>query len=156
MKLYLVQHGEAVAKENDPDRPLSEKGITDVKRIGRALTQARVAVERVIHSGKLRAQQTAEILASEISPGVQLEVHDHIKPNDNPGTFDLPSENLNTDIMVVGHLPFMAKLVSLLVAGDDSLTLVAYEPGSMVCLERIEAHNWQINWMLRPELLLNE
>ena len=153
MKLYLVQHGEAVAKEDDPDRPLSDKGMTDVKRIARALTHARVAVERVIHSGKLRAQQTAEILASEIAHGVQLEIHDQIRPNDNPGTFDLPSDNQNTDIVVVGHLPFMEKLVSLLVAGDDSLTLVAYKPGSIVCLERIEAHNWQINWMLRPELL---
>jgi len=153
MKLYLVQHGEAVAKEADPDRPLSEKGMTDVKRIARALTQAKVAVERVIHSGKLRAQQTAEILASEIAPRVQLEIHDQIRPNDNPGTFDLLSDNQNTDIMVVGHLPFMAKLVSLLVAGDDSLTLVAYKPGSIVCLQRIETDNWQINWMLRPELL---
>ena len=153
MKLYLVQHGEAVAKEDDPDRPLSEKGITDVKRIARALAQANVAVERVIHSGKLRAQQTAEILASEIAPGVQPEIHDQIRPNDNPGTFDLLSANRNNDIMVVGHLPFMAKLVSLLVADDDGLTLVAYKPGSIVCLQRIEVDNWQINWMLRPELL---
>ena len=153
MKLYLVQHGEAVAKENDPDRPLSEKGITDVKRIGRALTHSKVAVERVIHSGKLRARQTAEILASEIAPGVQLEIHDQIRPNDNPGSFDLLNDNRSTDTMVVGHLPFMAKLVSLLVAGDDSLALVAYKPGSIVCLQRIEADSWQINWMLRPELL---
>ena len=153
MKLYLVQHGEAVAKEDDPDRPLSDKGMTDVKHIARALTYARVEVERVIHSGKLRAQQTAEILVGEIAPGVQLEIHDQIRPNDNPGTFDLLSDNQNTDIMVVGHLPFMAKLVSHLVAGDDSLALVVYRPGSIVCLETIEADNWQINWMLRPKLL---
>jgi phosphohistidine phosphatase len=56
------------------------------------------------------------------------------------------------DTMVVGHLPFMAKLVSHLVTGDDSPTLVAYQPGAVVCLELIEK-DWQINWMVRPELL---
>ena len=153
MKIYLVQHGEAVTKEVDPERPLTEQGKSDVQRIARALKDAGVEVKRVIHSGKLRAQQTAEILAIEIAPMLQLETSDLISPNDNPGAFDLQTDGGNTDTMVVGHLPFMAKLVSHLVTGDDSQTLVAYQPGSVVCLELIEKDNWQINCMLRPELL---
>ena len=31
MKLYLVQHGEAVSKQDDPERPLSEQGLQDVQ-----------------------------------------------------------------------------------------------------------------------------
>jgi phosphohistidine phosphatase len=153
MKIYLVQHGEAVTKEVDPERPLTEQGKSDVQRIARALKDAGVEVKRVIHSGKLRAQQTAEILAIEIAPKLQLETNDLIKPNDNPVAFDLQIDSWNTDTMVVGHLPFLAKLVSHLVTGDDIQTLVAYQPGSVVCLELIEKDNWQINWMLRPELL---
>jgi len=65
----------------------------------------------------------------------------------------LQTDSGNTDTMVVGHLPFMAKLVSHLVTGDDGQIHVAYQPGSVVCLELIEKDNWQINWMLRPELL---
>jgi phosphohistidine phosphatase len=148
MKIYLVQHGEAAAKEVEPERPLTEQGMKDVQRIAEALKRAGVEVKRVIHSGKLRAQQTAEILAIEIAPKLQLETSDLINPNDNPVAFDL-----QTDTVVVGHLPFMAKLVSHLVTGDESQTLVAYQPGSIVCLEFIEKDNWQINWMLRPELL---
>jgi phosphohistidine phosphatase len=148
MKIYLVQHGEAAAKEVEPERPLTEQGMKDVQRIAEALKRAGVEVKRVIHSGKLRAQQTAEILAIEIAPKLQLETSDLINPNDNPVAFDL-----QTDTVVVGHLPFMAKLVSHLVTGDESQTLVAYQPGSIVCLELIEKDNWQINWMLRPELL---
>ena len=57
------------------------------------------------------------------------------------------------DTVVVGHLPFMARLVSLLLSGDAARELVRYQPGSVVCLERNEAGVWGINWMLRPELL---
>ena len=153
MKIYLVQHGEAVTKEVDPERPLSEQGIADVRRVARTLKQAGVEVERVIHSGKLRAHQTAEILAAEIAPILQLETSDQINPNDNPAAFDFQTANGSVDTMVVGHLPFMAKLVSQLVIGDDNRGLAAYQPGSVVCLESIEKDGWQINWMLRPELL---
>jgi len=153
MKIYLVQHGEAVAKEVDPERPLTEQGMTDVQCVARALKHAGVKVKRVIHSGKLRAQQTAKILATEIAPMLQLETSDLINPNDNPGTFDFQTASGGMDTMVVGHLPFMAKMVSHLVIGDDKHMLVAYQPGSVVCLELIEKDNWQINWMIRPELL---
>ena len=153
MKIYLVQHGEAAAKEVDPERPLTEKGMTDVQRVAGTLKHAGVEVKRVIHSGKLRARQTAEILTTEIAPMLQLETSDLINPNDNPGAFDLQTASGGMDTMVVGHLPFMAKLVSHLVTGDDNNMLVAYQPGSVVCLESIEKDNWQINWMIRPELL---
>lgn len=153
MKIYLVQHGEAVAKEVDPERPLTEQGVTDVQRVARALKHAGVEVKRVIHSGKLRAQQTAEILATEIAPMLQLETSDLINPNDDPVAFDLQTACGSRGTMVVGHLPFMAKLLSHLVIGDDSHMLAAYQPGSVVCLELIEKDNWQINWMVRPELL---
>ena len=153
MKIYLVQHGEAVVKEVDPERPLTEQGMADVQHIAGVLRHAGVEVKRIIHSGKLRAQQTAEILAIEIAPGLQLETSDLIKPNDDPGTFESQIGSWNTDTMVVGHLPFMAKLVSHLVTGDNSHALVAYQPGSVACLELTGKDNWQINWMLRPELL---
>lgn len=153
MKIYLVQHGEAAAKAVDPERPLTEQGIVDVKRIAGALKSAEVEVRQLIHSGKLRAQQTAEILAAEIAPGLQLESSDLIGPKDDPGAFELLSDIRSTDTMVVGHLPFIAKLVSLLVIGNDCQTLVSYQPGSVACLELTGKDNWQINWMLRPELL---
>ena len=153
MKIYLVQHGEAAAKEVDPERPLTEQGMTDVQRVARALKHAGVEIKRVIHSGKLRAKQTAEILAAEIAPMLQLETSDLINPNDDPGAFDIRTASGSVDTLVVGHLPFMAKLVSQLVAGDDNHMLVSYQPGSVVCLESTEKDNWQINWMVRPELL---
>ena len=151
MKLYLVQHGEACAKEENPERPLTEQGEQDVDSLAEFLRQADIQVDRIIHSGKLRARQTAERIAREIAPQLELETSGILNPNDNPKAFDWQSESWNKDTLIVGHLPFMAKLVSHLLIGDANRELAAYQPGSVVCLE----HNndkWRINWMFRPEL----
>jgi len=57
------------------------------------------------------------------------------------------------DTLVVGHLPFMAKLVTHLLTSDSGERLVDYRPGSIVCLEHEEDHDWHLAWMIRTELL---
>ena len=153
MKLYLVQHGEACAKEIDPDRPLTDQGKADVEQVAAFLKRATIQVERVIHSGKLRADQTAERLANAIAPGVELESSGIINPNDNPKAFDWQSDSWDRDTLVVGHLPFMAKLVSHLLIEDENKLITARQPGSIVCLQRENGTHWRLNWMIRPELL---
>jgi len=153
MKLYLVQHGEACAKDVDPERPLTDQGRADINRLAILLKQGGVQVQRVIHSGKLRAQQTAELLMVDIAPGVEPEISGLMSPNDNPSAFDWQSESWDRDTLIVGHLPFMARLVSHLLIDDVDRPVVAYEPGSIVCLEHSDGADWQLNWMIRPELL---
>jgi phosphohistidine phosphatase len=153
MKLYLVQHGEACAKEVNPERPLTDQGKADIDRLAAFLKRAGIRPDRVIHSEKLRAIQTAERLAAAIAPGVELEASGIINPNDNPQAFDWQSESWDRATLVVGHLPFMAKLVSHLVIADEDRLITAYQPGSIVCLELASNAHWQITWMIRPELL---
>ncbi len=50
MKLYLMQHGDAVAKDIDPDRPLSKTGLADVKLVAASLSQP-IEISRIVHSG---------------------------------------------------------------------------------------------------------
>jgi len=152
MRLYLVQHGKAVAKDVDPERPLDEQGKLDIDRLIGFLKQADIRVERVIHSGKLRARQTAERLAEAIAPGLEPETSGLINPNDDPKAFDWQSDSWDRDTLIVGHLPFMAKLVSHLLIEDESQAITEFQPGSIVCLERV-GNDWQIAWMIRPELL---
>jgi phosphohistidine phosphatase len=152
VKLYLVQHGEACSKDVDPDRPLTERGAADIERLAAFLGRAGVRVERVIHSGKLRAVQTAECLAKAIAPGVEPESSGIINPNDDPRAFDWQSGSWDRDTLVVGHLPFMSRLVSHLVIDNEDRTTTAWKPGSILCLVRENSAHWQIEWMLRPEL----
>jgi phosphohistidine phosphatase len=153
MKLYLVQHGEAVSKQEDPARPLSEQGMQDVQAVAAFLGDAGIKLVRVWHSGKRRAEQTAEILARVVLSGGRAEVIEGISPNDPVGEFATDADVWEEDTLVAGHLPFMSRLVSLLTTGETDPGLVQYQPGSLVCLERVDAEQWVILWMIRPDML---
>lgn len=156
MKLYLVQHGEALGKDVDPERPLSDQGARDVAALAAFLKGAGIRVERVWHSGKLRAEQTAQTLATAVLPGGVPEKISGINPKDPVEEFVTDADVWQQDTLVAGHLPFMARLVSLLVAGDPERGLVRYAPGSVVCLERDAADAWSLQWMMRPDVLAGD
>ncbi|MGD2075289.1 MAG: phosphohistidine phosphatase SixA [Gammaproteobacteria bacterium] len=153
MKLFLVQHGDAVSKDIDSERPLSESGRRDVERLAAFLKRADLRVSRVLHSGKRRAEQTAAALDAAVGSGGGGEPVSDIAPNDDVKAFAATLDAAAGDLLVVGHLPFMARLVGLLVCGDPDRQPVNYRPGSLVCLAPGEADDWAIDWMLRPELL---
>ena len=73
MKLYLVRHGEALAKDVDPDQSLSEVGRANVERLAGFVGLRGVRAARILHSGKARARQTAEILAEAMADAEALE-----------------------------------------------------------------------------------
>ena len=156
MQLYLVQHGEAVAKEIDVDRPLSTQGASDAKNVAMFLSDAGIKVSRIQHSGKTRAKQTAEIFADALAVKDQVTAISGINPNDAVDDFINRLNEYTDDTMVVGHLPFMAKLVAQLITKKIEIILTAYQPGSVVCLAKDEEDCWQIAWMLRPELFNNK
>ena len=153
MKLYLVQHGEAVAKNIDPGRPLSRQGEHDVQRMAGFLKKCNVALDKIMHSGKMRAHQTAEILAEAVLIKGEIEAVKGVNPDDPVEDFSIVAHKLKQDTMVVGHLPFMSRMVSYLITGNPDQAVVAYKPGSIVCLERNAEQYWQIQWMLRPNFL---
>ncbi len=152
--LYLVQHGEAVSKEEDADRPLSTQGVADVTRLAAFLATAGIQVDQVFHSGKTRAHQTAEILASSIQKRLNIEQIAGINPNDPVDVFADTLGAMRLPVMIVGHLPFMSRLVSHLLMHEDDKAIVAYQPGSVVCLEKDSGDAWSVSWMLRPELIV--
>ena len=153
MRIYLTQHGLAVPKDLDSDRPLSEQGRQDVRRLADFLRHAGIRVEQVLHSGKARAEQTAAILAEHMLPSGQPQAHAGLGPND-------PLEKLSPEIafwsantLIAGHLPFLGRLASLLLASDPDRPTLAFQPGSMACLEKDTEGHWVLVWMIRPELL---
>jgi len=155
MHLYLVQHGLAVPKDEDPARPLSARGRRDVGRMAAFLARTRPAISRVIHSGKVRAMQTALVFAETIGPGrIIEEAVDGLAPKDPPDMVATAANDWTEDTMIVGHLPHLGRLAGLLVSGNADETVVHFQPGSVVCLERGEnGGGWTIAWAVRPELL---
>ncbi|MBL4693608.1 MAG: hypothetical protein JKY92_09805 [Magnetovibrio sp.] len=74
---------------------------------------------------------------------------DGLSPNDNTDHLILAAQAAKKDLMVVSHMPFVAKMAArCLTATEDGVT-IAFKPGSVVCLEYIEGR-WSLNWMMRP------
>jgi phosphohistidine phosphatase len=155
MRLYLVQHGEALPKQVDPERPLSEQGHADVARTADFLKRAGIRVTRVAHSGKTRAKQTAELLAAAVAPDCEAESRSGIDPMDPTVPVAEEAASWSEDTMLVGHLPFMGGLASELLSQGHPSEAVAFRPGSVICLEREAEGIWRLAWMIRPELLTN-
>lgn len=152
MRFYCVQHGDALTKEVDPDRALSTEGQADVTRMASFL-QNRIHVTRIVHSGKTRARQTAEILAASVAPGVPVDAIAGINPDDMIEPFAQKLIERGEDTLVVGHQPFMEKLVAWLVTGTEEPAVTAFLPGSIICLGSEDGVRWMVWWMMRPELL---
>ena len=153
MKLYLVRHGEALAKDVDPDQSLSEAGRVNVERLAAFLDRRGVRAERILHSGKVRARQTAEILAEAMADAGACVARDGLAPNDPTAPVADEFTGLQEDTVLVGHLPFMGDLAARLVVGSEDVVVAAFRPATMVCLEHAVGGGWHVAWMLRPDML---
>jgi phosphohistidine phosphatase len=132
--LYLVQHGQAKPKDEDPERPLTDSGAGDVGRVARyAIQQLGVRPGRVIHSGKARAAQTAEIWGRLLNADV--EQGDALAPDDDPATWVERLGPETDDLLLVGHLPHLARLAGLLLTGPSSRSVIMFRPGGLIALE---------------------
>lgn len=151
MRVYLVQHGKALDKEDDASRPLSPEGIEDVEAVGHFLAAQSFDIRQVWHSGKARAAQTAERLQKLMAPKAELVERDDLNPSDNVKLAAKEIEKQAQDVMVVGHMPHMSALAAYLLVGDDEADVVQFHKGGVVCLSNDEGH-WQVVWVVVPEL----
>jgi len=150
MAVYLVQHGKNVPKDQDPEQPLSEEGMADVERVADLARKVNVPVTHIEHSPKLRAKQTAEIFERVLEVPGGCREREGIKALDDPRPV---AEALSSrdNLMLVGHLPFMSKLASCLVAGNPDLSVVRFQNGGIVALdEGKEDEGWVLAWTLFP------
>ena len=154
MKLYLVQHAKAASKQADPQRPLTEEGRRDIQKVASFIRPLGLGLDYLWHSGKKRAAETAEILAEALEIKKTKTARDGLGPNDDVAALKNELAPLQQDVMIVGHLPFLSKLASLLLAGSESAGTVAFKQGGIACLSRSDQNQWQIDWMVIPELLV--
>ena len=150
MKLYLVRHGEAVSADRNPERPLSDTGIANVKKTAEFLKSSGVSIKTVFYSTKKRAEETARILAKTLNPQCNLIQKQGLEPNDSIDT--ILGEILGADdsLMIVGHLPFLKDLAEKLLAGSKNRDLPVFQPGSVLALT-ISKANWEINSFASPD-----
>ena len=152
VEIHLVQHGEAKREEEDPTRPLTDHGRRETERVARAAARVGVSPDEILHSGKRRAQETAEILASLLKPERDVHEMEGLAPMDDPAAVHRRVEEAAAPLMLVGHLPHLSRLAGLLLTGDTEQEVIAFRNSGIVCLIQ-EKNAWHLRWILTPELV---
>jgi len=154
MKLYLVQHAESKRKDEDPARPLSEKGWKDIRKVAAYAEKClHIQVKEIFHSDKLRARQTAQALADHLHPKKGVQFAEGLNPLADPKVWKTLLAETTEDTLIVGHLPHLGKLAGQLLTGDDNGEVVAFKNGCIICLEKNESGQWTVQWMITPEIV---
>ena len=153
MHIYFVRHAEPVSKEEDPSLPLSDKGINGIRKVASFASEMGVTANQIIHSGKTRALQTAQIL------GDHLEIENGIIKAEGLAPMDDPTKWLNIvsdtskEVILVGHLPHLLRLISLIICGYAEEEILDFETGCMVCMTKPAEGNGLLDWIIKPGML---
>src|SRR2546428_3640454 len=120
-EIYLIRHGLAEERgdswPDDAKRPLTDEGISRMRKSVRGLVRLGVTCDVVLTSPLVRARQTAEIVAAGLSPRPPLVSADSLAPE---GSFaaviaDLEKQARRTCIALVGHEPNIGELAARLI-----------------------------------------
>lgn len=153
--LFLVQHGEAVDKKDNPLRPLTKRGRETTYQMGNFLFQRNSKVDVIWHSPKLRAKETAEILHSCLNLEKPLIEYKELEPEEPAKkTARLLQNTEEQNIMLVGHLPHLSLLAGLLLTGNEKQEVIAFEKGSILCLNYQDIGTCVVRWFLIPSLII--
>ena len=130
MELALVRH--AIAEDGDDDltRALSPKGKKRFRAVVKGLGAMGLRFDRVVHSPKLRALETAELLAPLAD---ELESSSLLAQEPTTALFDVI---VGASVALVGHEPHLSALVAWLVTGQLDLgPHFALKKGGVALLE---------------------
>ena len=155
--LHLLRHahaGDATRWSGDDDeRPLSEKGIRQSERLGRLLRDLDDAPDLFFTSPRLRASQTAEIVARAL--GVRVIVEPRLAGMLDAGVVSeiLRSVDRVDRPCLVGHDPDFSELLGELIG----LHAIPMRKGALARVDVADRHvtpgHGQLRYLLPPDLL---
>src|SRR5450432_1606083 len=142
MNLYLLRHGIAVDPSapdfaKDAERPLTPKGKRRLLQTAKAMGVLKIAPDVIFSSPYVRAKQTAEIVAKSLKRRKKLKFTDELTPGGNPKSLIQQLNDLRPkpkNILLVGHEPYLSKLIALLTAGNTNME-IDLKKGSLCKLE---------------------
>jgi len=153
MKVYLVNHVDALSAEQDPQRHISPKGRDQADRLGTRLRALGVAPVRILHSDKQWTIDTAIRVAAKLGAENKTAKAAYPINTDDPITpFMAEIAAAGGDIMMCGHVDYLLRSASRLVCGDENRKVVEFKPGNgtAVCLEGKD-NDWFITYAWRDE-----
>jgi phosphohistidine phosphatase len=124
MHLYFLRHGEADWPDwnkPDDDRPLTERGKKEMKKVAAFLGRLDLSLDQVITSPLPRAKQTAEVVAKQFE--LELQEDELLEPGFGSAELkQLLKKYPGESIMVVGHEPDFTETISALTGASLKLS----------------------------------
>lgn len=148
-----MRHGDALGGIDDYARPLSDAGRAEAARAGVFLERAGAAPRMIYHSDLLRAVETAELVAEKLGIHSEMEKRKDLRPECPWRSFadDFMKNNMPSNALVVGHMPFVGNLASYLLCGNESMS-IKFTTGSIICVERSEA-GWTLRYHMPAKMI---
>ncbi len=160
MNLYILRHGIAVdhgaaGYENDDERPLTGKGERKLWAIAEAMKALEISFDLILSSPLVRARQTAEIVADALKCRKRMEITDTLAPQESakPLIEYLRDQGAVDDVVLVGHEPFLSRLIASLISGNSD-TSVLLKKGGFCKLSTDDLKHGKcaiLEWLLTPK-----
>jgi phosphohistidine phosphatase len=163
MELYILRHAiaeplTASVKGGDSERKLTEEGVRKMRRAARGMKAAKLSFDVILSSPHVRAKQTAEIVADVFGLEKRLELLPALTPDGNPKELlDALSHKhgKRKRVLLVGHEPYLSRLISVLISGDTRIT-IEFKKGGLCKLSAGALEYGRcatLEWLLTPGLL---
>lgn len=161
VNLFFLRHGEAgqplSVPGRDYERPLTEAGRREVKTVAESMLDLGIKPDRIVTSPLKRSHDTAVIAARVYNCPDKLEDWDELKPEGNKTQLMLRLSKLkqNSDILLVGHEPYLSLLLGDIVAGTPSSHFALKKTG----LAKVRMTSFapkasgELRWLLTPRHL---
>lgn len=161
MDIYLIRHADALAlgeggTTDDADRPLSDEGRDQAKRLAAALQRHDIRLGVLLTSPLLRARQTAEGMLKEWpAPAPRLEVCDQLAPGGKRKKLSRQLTQLGGNAVgLVGHMPDLGEYLAWLIGTKKGLIEMAKAGVAYVrSSDEVRKASGTLEWLVTPEWL---
>ncbi|CAF0705229.1 phosphohistidine phosphatase SixA [Candidatus Methylacidithermus pantelleriae] len=156
MNLYLIRHATAAkAAASDEQRELTQKGRKEARILGEAFAKMAIRLDYLYASPLVRAQETAEILASTSGYRGEILTLEELKNGvSTPNLLQVlkPLEE-DAEVGLVGHMPSLAEHLAYFLQGSPDR--LSFDKGGAACVFWDPNHpqETQLRWFVRQEQL---
>lgn len=154
MEIYLMQHGQTLPKDQDPEEGLSAEGEAEIRLTARAFKVFHVDFDAILSSPKKRSKQTAAIVAEETGfPKENIKETEKVKAKTPAEETVRALADLSgaKRVLVAGHLPSVAEVASYLLT-EGSKADIEFENGGFCCIEvdELPTHSGRLRCLVKP------
>jgi len=161
--LYLLRHGIAARRgtawRHDADRPLTKKGAKKIRDVAKAMRDLGLSFDIILSSPLRRAKETADIVARVLRCRKKLRFTDHLKIGGSPEALvhEITTRHRKAGaVLLVGHEPYLSRLISVLVSGTEDLSIRMKKGGLCKLSVQSLRHGRcaTLQWLVGPSLVL--